>query len=221
MLGLETAVRLPLSFDAALLKRDLEAVEAARLAFVPHYGEYHDGGWSAIGLVGQGGDPRNLRAGNGEYLETEALAVAPYFGYIIREIRCEKQRVRLMSLAPGAQIFEHYDREESLDAGVVRLHIPIVTNSDIDFYLGRQRQYWRVGELWYGDFSFPHWLRNRGEERRVHMVLDCVVNEDLLSLFPCGYASQKRFRRLYRKLMLTEFDWRRRLRSLSGAPSGS
>jgi hypothetical protein len=212
MLGLETAIRLPLSFSKARLQDDLNAVLQGQGKLIPHYGEYHDGGWAAIGLISQGGDAGNLRLGDGPYAETPALAVAPYFREVISSIKCEKQRVRLMALAPGAHIFEHYDKEESLDAGIARLHVPIVTNERVDFYLARRRQQWRAGELWYGDFSFPHHLCNNGAETRVHLVLDCLVNDDLLSLFPAGYADMKWLRGAYRNLMLTEFDWRRRLR---------
>jgi hypothetical protein len=212
MFGLEVAIRLPLRFDEARLRRDLDAVLRNRGRLIPHYGEYHDGGWSAIGLISQGGDPENLRLGDQAYSETPALAVAPYFKEVINAIKCEKQRVRLMALEPRANIFEHYDKEESLDAGVARLHVPVVTNDQVDFFLAKRRQRWKAGELWYGDFSFPHHLCNRGRETRVHLVLDCVVSDQLLSLFPAGYADKTRLRAAYRSLMLTEFDWRRRFR---------
>lgn len=217
MLGLEVAVRLPLSFDPARLRVDLEAVLRAERDFVPHYGEYHDGGWSAIGLVSQHGDARSLKLGDGVYSETPALTFAPYIASVIRAIPGEKQRVRLMALEPNARIFEHYDKEESLDAGVARLHIPIVTNPDVLFVLGKRRQRWGVGELWYGDFSFPHYLWNRGCQTRVHLVLDCKVDDELQKLFPGDYCQRKRLRGAVRELLLRELYWRKRLSGLFGS----
>ena len=33
------------------------------------------------------------------------------------------------------------------------------------------------GEVWFVDVSRPHSVANHGETPRVHLVLDCVVNE--------------------------------------------
>jgi len=46
MLGLETSIRLPMTFDPERLQQDLKAIEHVHMQ--SHYGKYHDGGWSAI-----------------------------------------------------------------------------------------------------------------------------------------------------------------------------
>lgn len=212
--GLATAVRLPLSFDEQLLRRDLSKILSEYQNFSPHHGPYHDGGWSAIGLVTLDGDERDQSQNRkGLYKQTPALRLAPYMQEVLNSIKCEKQRVRLLAMAPGSRIYEHHDRDESLDQGLARLHIPIITHPDVQVVLARQRQTWRPGELWYGDFSFPHHLWNRSSITRVHLVMDCEVNEFLCGLFPEGYVESRTLRGILRKALLTEFDWRRRLKA--------
>ena len=210
MLGLETAIRLPFTFDPERLRADLKAIENVHMQ--AHYGPYHDGKWSAIGLVSQGGQADELHAGTGRYEKTELVKACPYFNEILDRFECDKQRVRLMALAPGGKIFEHWDAEETIDSGVARIHIPIVTHRDVVFVLAGHRVRWGPGEVWYGDFSFPHHLENRSQVNRVHMVLDLVVNDFLIGLFPKGYVAQKRWRELSRKLHLTASTYRMKLR---------
>jgi quercetin dioxygenase-like cupin family protein len=42
----------------------------------------------------------------------------------------------------------------------------------------------REGESWYVNFNLPHRVLNLGETARVHLVLDCVLNDWLRSQFP-------------------------------------
>jgi len=39
------------------------------------------------------------------------------------------------------------------------------------------------GEVWYADFDRVHHVHNPGREPRVHLLLDCVVNDWLLERF--------------------------------------
>jgi hypothetical protein len=39
------------------------------------------------------------------------------------------------------------------------------------------------GECWYLNVNQPHRVENRGSADRVHLVLDCVVDEWLRALF--------------------------------------
>jgi hypothetical protein len=204
MLGLETALRLPMSFDPVRLQRDLKAIEAVKMQ--AHYGGYHDGKWSAIGLVSQGGRMDDLQMGNEPYQKTDLLKQCPYFNEVIDSFPCEKQRVRLMAIAPGGKIFEHYDLIETLDRGVVRLHIPVVTHPDVVFVIAKRRVVWKEGELWYGDFSFPHYVENPSQINRVHMVMDFKVDEFIASLFPKDYIEQKRWRQ-YDRLFHLNWHW--------------
>lgn len=100
---------------------------------------------------------------------------------------------------PGEDIYWHYDENESFDSGTVRLHIPVITNENVALQICHQTLRWKEGELWYGDFSFPHRVRNLGQKTRIHLVLDLVVNEWLESQFPSALFEEQYERALARK----------------------
>ena len=60
----------------------------------------------------------------------------------------------------------------------------IFTVAGKDYHLG-------AGRLHYVNFSNPHYVRNDGDEARVHLVLDLKVNEFLEKVFPPLTAWQK------------------------------
>lgn len=221
--GCRTVVRLPLAFDAQQLGADLRRVEAMDgVAESQIYG-YEDGTWTGIALVSADGSVDNLAYGPGEYLDTPALDAAPYVREILDQIGGRRQRVRLLVLHPGGRIYPHRDGPVCLENGVARLHVPILTSPSVTFRIGLQRCRWRAGELWYGDFSFPHASRNAGSERRVHLVIDVVPDDRFRALFPPGYLDPRAVtvRSAYRRLAVRaiaarKFVQRRGRRSRAG-----
>jgi hypothetical protein len=74
-------------------------------------------------------------------------------------------------------------------SGLLRLHVPIVTNPGVRFLIGgAECGPWRPGELWYGDFSQPHSVENTGAETRYHLVVDVVTTDKVLALFPADFV---------------------------------
>jgi len=102
----------------------------------------------------------------------------------LKAIGLRLRLVRFMMLEPGGVIKKHSD--SFLSERIVRLHIPVYTNRDVEFFLDDIRCNWQPGELWFGDFSKPHYGINRGSETRVHLVVDVTVNESLVNLFPAS-----------------------------------
>lgn len=183
----KTAVKyfqFPARFDAQLLQRDLAAIESRD--WTPHFNEqYHDGGWSGVSLRSVGGKADALYpdpAADGDYLDTAMLARAPYISEVLDSINCPKEQVRLLRLAAGSKIKEHKDYFIGIDEGYVRLHIPLITNPLVEFYLDGERIVMNEGELWYLDFGLKHSVFNGGAEDRVHLVVDCRVNEWLMKM---------------------------------------
>jgi aspartyl/asparaginyl beta-hydroxylase (cupin superfamily) len=82
-----------------------------------------------------------------------------------------------MRLKAGSSIREHRDYQLGFEDGEVRLHIPVVTNTEVEFVLDGVRSDMKEGECWYHNFNLPHRVANRGTVDRVHLVLDCVVND--------------------------------------------
>jgi quercetin dioxygenase-like cupin family protein len=174
--------KFPMLFDATLLKRDLDMISSGE--WTPHFNQqYYEGDWSGVSLRSVGGKADAIYpnpAASEPYLDTEMLARAPYVQKVLDEIECEKESVRFLRLAAGAKIKEHKDYFIGIEDGTVRLHIPVITNPLIEFYLDNERVDMREGELWYLDFGLNHRVENKSALDRIHLVLDCKVNEWLL-----------------------------------------
>lgn len=149
--------------------------------------------WRALPLRSVGGamdrtDPGG--PGLDGFRATRATKLAPYMVAALDELPCELRSARLLLLPPGEEIAEHTDPHHGFISGQVRLHIPIVTNPHATLTIGSETHTWGEGQLWYGDFSKPHSLANRGRRSRVHLVIDCLVNDGLLRLFPRWFTER-------------------------------
>ena len=186
------AIRLPRTYDVELLQRDVQTLQAARRA--PQPGPYHKGEWTGIALYSMGGRQSTFpsAAGTDHYQETEELQQAPYFRQILRELECPKEVVRILFLPPEGHIKDHFDFHTSFQFGLLRLHIPIVTHPEVAFLIDGQLMDWKPGELWYGDFSKVHSVKNNSQVVRVHMVIDVQINDFVLSLFPPDFVERRR-----------------------------
>ncbi len=170
-----TAFKLPLSFDTQRLYEDLTRMTGDN--WLTHFKTMHySGDWSSLALIAVGGDPTDIRSTEGDFRPTEILERSPYFQEVIGAFRCPFRKVRLLRLAPGALIREHVDRE-GLDTGIARIHIPIVTNDKVEFFLAGRRLVMKPGECWLLNTSYPHRVANPSNEARVHLVLDCELND--------------------------------------------
>jgi hypothetical protein len=174
-------LRLPFSFDAALLARDLANLSTA--AWVRHYvKQNYDGEWSVIPLRAPAGESHPLRMIYSDpackvFEDTPLLEACPYFREVIATFQAPLRTVRLMRLTAGSVIKEHHDVDLSFEDGSVRLHIPVVTNPDVDFQLNGTRVVLEAGSCWYLRLCDPHSVANRGTEDRVHLVVDMFVND--------------------------------------------
>src|SRR6266568_5718776 len=185
------AIRLPRTYDVAQLVRNLQVLRDVKAA--PQPGPYHQGEWTGIALHSMGGKQSVFpsAAGTDHYCETEELQRAPYFKQILNDLQCPKEVVRILFLPPGGHIRDHFDFHTSFQFGLLRLHIPIITHADVVFVIDGQRMSWNPGELWYGDFSKVHSVKNDSPVVRVHMVIDVQINEFVLSLFPADYIARR------------------------------
>jgi len=188
----DVTVRLPRTYNVDLLMRDFQLLHEAPTA--PQPGPYHKGEWTGIALHSMGGKDSVFPSAPGmdRYHETEHLRHAPYFKRILDELECPKEVVRLLFLPPGGHIKDHFDFHTSFQFGLLRLHIPIVTHPDVVFTIDGQRMNWKAGELWYGDFSRVHSVKNNSQIVRVHMVIDVQINDFVLSLFPEDFIARRR-----------------------------
>lgn len=192
IVGSDAAVRLPRNYDVNLLLQDLQVLRDVPTA--PQPGPYHKGEWTGIALHTMGGKESVFPSapGTDRYQGTENLAKTPYFKEILDELACPKEVVRILFLPPGGHIKDHFDFHTSFQFGLVRLHIPVLTDPGVAFVIDGERMDWKAGELWYGDFSRVHSVKNDSEIVRVHIVLDVLINDFLLSLFPEDFVARRR-----------------------------
>lgn len=178
------ARRLAPCFDGAALASDLLGLGDEW--WHRHAGPYHDGGWESVSLWAPRGDPFEQRSFGGEFAGTPALAKSPALRATLDHFSSKRNRVRLMRLGPGNRILRHSDPLHAIDPGLVRLHIPVVTNAQVFFMVNDTRVEMKPGETWHVDVRFPHAVENRGSAARVHLVMDLVRDPALDRLLANG-----------------------------------
>lgn len=180
--------KLSLAFDAELLKADLSRICADE--WVPHFNKgYYEGEWKGLALRSTTGKTTQLfrpQDDTREATDTVILARCPYFQQVLSAFRCPILAARLLSLSPGSKIREHEDYFLGFEDGLIRIHIPITTDRRVEFFVANQRLEMREAEAWYIDFSLPHRVSNTSDKERVHLVVDCVVNDWLERMIPSG-----------------------------------
>lgn len=180
--------KLPLAFDAAALKADLERIPAGE--WVRHFNRRdYDGEWKGVALRSTTGRANQLftfAQDPTEAKDTPVLGLCPYFQRVLSAFECPTHAARLLSLAPGSKILEHSDVDLDGEEGLFRIHVPVVTDGRVEFYVGGSRLEMEEGEAWCVDFSLPHRVDNNSDKARVHLVIDCRVNGWLERLLPPG-----------------------------------
>ena len=120
-----------------------------------------------------------IEAGN-NWKNLAILAQCPNLNSVLDNLHCPIKSVRLMRLKPGAYIKPHRDQGLCLEQGEARLHLPIQTSDKLEFKVNQRVVPMKAGELWYINANLIHSVDNQGEEERVNLVIDCVVNSWLL-----------------------------------------
>jgi hypothetical protein len=178
--------RLALSFDVKRLKSDLVLIEPTD--WIPHFNsDYFDGDWSGVALQSADGNPARLYTDptlTKTLIDTPVLARCRYFQEVLSAFSCPIKSARLLKLGPGSVIREHRDYNLSFEDGTARIHIPISTDPLVEFIVDNRRLVMNEGEAWYINFNLPHRLRNLSDKARIHLVIDCAVNDWLSSLIP-------------------------------------
>jgi hypothetical protein len=183
-----SAIRLPLRFEPEPLRADVLSLPAED--WIPHFNTaYYQGDWSGVALRSVGGvsgqiypDPNP----KGSYEDTEILARCPAIAAATAAFECEKLAVRLLRLGPGASVREHTDYNLGYEDGEVRFHVPVLTSAGSLFELEGRRIEMLAGESWYVDFNLRHRVANEATEPRVHLVVDCVVNDWVTQTLEAG-----------------------------------
>ena len=179
------SVRLPFSFDPSRLKHDAGRISESE--WVAHFNKaIYEGDWSGVALRSVGGIPGKLYpdpTATLSFADTEVLGRCPYIQEVLNTFRCPLTAVRILRLRAGARIGEHRDYKLGYEDGEVRIHIPIQTGPGVAFFLDGCQILMEEGEAWYLNLNLPHRVQNESLTDRLHLVLDCVLNDWLAGSF--------------------------------------
>jgi aspartyl/asparaginyl beta-hydroxylase (cupin superfamily) len=109
----------------------------------------------------------------------EILLKCKYFQKILDDLDTEIYLVRLMKLKAGGYVAPHTDN--LLNDNVIRCHLPIITNSDVHFYIGNENKIdydLKAGNLYYINAkNAEHYVKNNSKVDRVNLVIDLNPND--------------------------------------------
>ena len=93
-------------------------------------------------------------------------------------------------LDPGAKLHAHRDFTGASLNNRIRFHVPIITNDNVKFTVSNKEIKMLPGDLWCLDTSYLHAVENLGLESRVHIVIECDVNDEIRRKLPNGLDSR-------------------------------
>ncbi|MBB5623624.1 mannose-6-phosphate isomerase-like protein (cupin superfamily) [Pedobacter cryoconitis] len=171
-----------------------QELKSASLRWDNHFNSSnYEGSWKVLSLRSIEGRDTIIPGltANDIFADHPNMDMFPSIRKLLATFQCTVKSVRLLNLAAGAVIKPHCDHELSFEQGEARLHIPLVTNPDVAFYVQDQRVTMQPGECWYMNANLRHHVTNGGRTDRIHLVIDCEVNAWLRELInSAGYISR-------------------------------
>jgi len=162
-------IQLPLLFDANALAAEIDALDEG--LWQPHPTGLP--GNTALPLVAVEGDPARGDDLTGVMRPTPALEHCVYMRQVLESLGVVLGRVRLMRLAPGAEVAAHADTNHYWNERV-RVHIPVATNPSVQFFCADAHVHIAAGECWIFDTWQLHRVTNGSDQDRIHLVIDTV-----------------------------------------------
>ncbi|MGJ8744592.1 aspartyl/asparaginyl beta-hydroxylase domain-containing protein [Polaribacter sp.] len=171
-------LKLPFQFHQEKLVKDLSLILDKN--WISHFNTTgYNGDWKAIALYAHNGDASNILALSTRkplLKETAILKECPYFKEVIDSFKSPIVSARLLRLGVGAEIKPHRDFELGYENDHFRIHIPIITNKDVQFILDNKLLKMLPGECWYTNVNYVHSVKNAGAIDRFHLVIDLERN---------------------------------------------
>lgn len=179
-----------MEYDVGQLRRDLENVTAEW--WIDHFNrDDYEGTWSIAPLRGPAGEAHPIRMASSDpgvvdWADTPLMGLCPAMRRVVSSLECPVKSTRLLNLAAGAEILPHTDHKLGFEDDEVRLHVPIQTSPLVEFWIADQRIDMQPGELWYVNVNLTHCVHNRSAQDRIHLVIDCQVNDWMRQFFEVG-----------------------------------
>jgi len=188
--------RLKITFPLNGFRAEIDSI---RQKWITHFNyTQFEGEWSALSLRCPGGKWDQIipdQVSSKDYSDTELLLACPAIKNWLSDFQCKLFSVRLLNLRSGSVIKEHRDYELCYENGEARLHFPILTNEQVEFYVNNERVIMNEGECWYINANLPHRVANKGTRDRIHLVVDCDVNDWIRAIFDkgeCFFAEERK-----------------------------
>ncbi|GGH72070.1 hypothetical protein HNQ91_003362 [Filimonas zeae] len=177
--------QLPLTADITSIQQEVQQLTHT---WIPHLNTYHyTGNWNVTSLRSPGGITDNsvpdIMQDNQQYNDTPLMAQCPGIKAFTASLQCDIMSVRLLNLQSGAVIKPHRDFELCFEKGEARLHVPVFTNAQVRFLCEDDLVPMQEGQCWYLNANITHSVANHGVTDRIHLVIDCVVNDWVKALF--------------------------------------
>lgn len=172
------ALRLPFSFDVSQILEEIGKFDKEDYYNIYNPSVEPDTLWSKHLIEPIGGPETTIT-----FAPNASLQQCPYLNSILDHFQCEKETFRIHLLDGHSTIKAHRDIGYSFEHGFVRLHIPIQTNDQVKLLVNGEYVNMQIGECWYCNFHETHEVRNEGEATRIHLIMDCKVNDWLKAIF--------------------------------------
>jgi hypothetical protein len=176
--------KLPLKVSITNIQGEVSSITES---WHPHLNTFdYEGNWEVLSLRSPGGSSSTIIPDiiNGSvFMDTPLMDICPSIKKITENLLCPIMAVRLLNLKSGAKIKPHRDNELAFEKGEARIHIPVFTNDGVEFYVEDNLLRMNEGECWYINANLKHSAVNNGKSDRIHLVIDCIVNDKLIKLF--------------------------------------
>ena len=169
-------LRLPLTFDAPRLADEISQFDERD--WRPHPQGYP--GNTALALIAADGDPDSDEV-KGPMRPTPHLDRCPYLRQVLAAFHAVWGRTRLMRLDGNAEATPHSDTNYYWTQHV-RVHVPIVTDANVQFVCGEKSVHMNAGEAWIFDTWQRHNVINPHPTRRIHLVADTIGSAEFWEL---------------------------------------
>ena len=170
--------RLSLPFDTKAMQTEIAQLGHQWQAHFNTF--YYEGSWTALALRSPGGSDTNITPDlmtDADFRDTPFMQHFPSVIKLISTLHCPVMAVRFLKLEAGAVIKQHRDHELAFEKWEARLHFPVITNPQVLFYIEDERVPLQECESWYINANLPHRVSNEGLTDRIHLVVDCKVND--------------------------------------------
>ncbi|AQQ01808.1 aspartyl beta-hydroxylase [Pseudoalteromonas aliena] len=181
--------QLDIFYDIKKVAVDL--VVAKKLEWVEHVNtQCYQGGWDVLPLrvpVEHADRHVILQSfaieSSSDFIDGDHLKYLPSISELLSQFKCDILSARLMRLSPNSLIKPHRDLGLSIELSAqARIHISLEACEQVEFLVDCLEVPMSPNSCWYINADAEHSVINNGDTPRINLVIDCNVNEWLLSL---------------------------------------